>query len=99
MPATSVLVVGGSSVGLATALFLARNGVPTTLVERYPDVSIHPRALGLGLRAAEVLEDAGLTEAMRAVERPTGGATGRIDVERVVGADFSTVAEQAPHAG
>ncbi|WP_163506202.1 FAD-dependent monooxygenase [Fodinicola acaciae] len=96
MPDTSVLVVGGSSVGLATALFLARQGVRTTLVERRSGVSIHPRALGLGLRAVEVLEDAGLTAALAKVQRPTGGATGRIDVERIVGADFSTVARRTP---
>ena len=45
MPDTSVLVVGGSSVGLATALCLARQGVRTTLVERHPAVSIHHGAV------------------------------------------------------
>jgi 2-polyprenyl-6-methoxyphenol hydroxylase-like FAD-dependent oxidoreductase len=87
---TSVLVVGGSSVGLTAALQLARQGVHTTVVERRDGVSIHPRALGLGLRATEVLQAAGLTEQLRAVQKPDTVAIGRIDVERVVGTDFAS---------
>ncbi|GAA1694635.1 FAD-dependent oxidoreductase [Fodinicola feengrottensis] len=91
---TSVLVVGGSSVGLTAALLLARQGIRTTVIERRDGVSIHPRALGLGLRAAEVLQAAGLTEQLAAVQRPTGAAIGRIDVQRVVGTDFASGANR-----
>jgi len=58
--ATSVLVVGGSLVGLSTALFLAWRGVPTVLVERHAGSSPHPRAIGYTTRTMELLRSVGL---------------------------------------
>ncbi len=57
---TSVLVVGGSLVGLSAALFLAWRGVPTVLVERHPGSSPHPRAIGYTPRTLELLRAVGL---------------------------------------
>jgi putative polyketide hydroxylase len=45
---TPVLVVGGGVVGLTAATFLAQHGVDCVLVERHPDLLLHPRARGLG---------------------------------------------------
>ena len=39
-----VLIVGGSLVGLSTALLLARHGVESLVVERRSGTAIHPRA-------------------------------------------------------
>jgi NADPH-dependent 2,4-dienoyl-CoA reductase/sulfur reductase-like enzyme len=39
---TPVLIVGGGLTGLSTALFLAWHGVRPLLVERHPDLLIHP---------------------------------------------------------
>jgi flavin-dependent dehydrogenase len=62
----SVLIVGGSLVGLSTALLLARHGVESLVVERHSGAAIHPRAgistcardaarpLGVGLDAYQV---------------------------------------------
>ncbi|MFI5495802.1 FAD-dependent oxidoreductase [Actinoplanes sp. NPDC051859] len=58
-PSTSVLVVGGGVVGLSAALFLARQGIPTTLIERHPGTSIHPRAWGWYPRTLELFRSAG----------------------------------------
>jgi putative polyketide hydroxylase len=52
---TSVLVVGGSLVGLSAALFLAARGVPTVVVERHAGSSPHPRAIGYAPRTMELL--------------------------------------------
>jgi len=41
-----VLVIGGSLVGLSTALFLAWRGVPTIVVEKHRASAAHPRAIG-----------------------------------------------------
>lgn len=60
-----VLIVGGSLVGLSTAVFLARQGVPCTLVERHPGTSVHPRAVGYYPRTAELLRQAGIEDAAR----------------------------------
>ena len=58
--ATSVLVVGGSLVGLSSALFLAWRGVPVILVERHAGSSPHPRAIGYTERTMELLRAVGL---------------------------------------
>ncbi len=57
---TPVLVVGGSLVGLSTALFLAWHGVPTVLCERHTQSSPHPRAIGYTQRTLELLAAVGL---------------------------------------
>jgi putative polyketide hydroxylase len=59
---TPVLVVGGGVVGLTTALFAARHGVPCTLVERHPDLLLHPRSRGLTPRTMEVYRQVGLEQ-------------------------------------
>lgn len=58
--ATSVLVVGGSLVGLSAAVFLAWRGVPTVLVERHAGSSPHPRAIGYTPRTLELYRAVGL---------------------------------------
>lgn len=57
---TSVLVVGGSLVGLSAAVFLAQHGVPTVLVERHSGSSPHPRAIGYTARTLELFRSVGL---------------------------------------
>ncbi|MDF3288105.1 FAD-dependent oxidoreductase [Streptomyces silvisoli] len=47
MPKLPVLIAGGGTVGLTTAVFLGHHGVPSLVVERRTAPSNHPRALGL----------------------------------------------------
>jgi len=72
-----VLVVGGSLVGLSTALFLARQGVEVLTVERHPGTAIHPRAGHLHLRTLELMRSVGLETSLErlSAERffPNGG--------------------------
>ncbi|MGR6316982.1 FAD-dependent monooxygenase [Micromonospora soli] len=70
-----VLVVGGSLVGLSTALFLAHHGVKCLLVERHPGTSVHPRAVGYYPRTVELLRGVGLEEAV--LKAASGFATHR----------------------
>jgi len=56
----SVLVVGGSLVGLSTAMFLAWRGVSTIVVERHAGSSLHPRAVGYTPRTMELFRTVGL---------------------------------------
>ncbi|MFD8233566.1 FAD-dependent monooxygenase [Streptomyces sp. NPDC059696] len=67
---TEVLIVGGSMVGLAQALFLARQGIRPLLVERHAEISAHPRAQAASPRTMELLRALGLEEAVRARENP-----------------------------
>jgi len=62
---TSVLIVGGGLTGLSTALFLAWHGVQPILVERHPDLLIHPRARGFTPRTVELFRHVGLEPAIR----------------------------------
>lgn len=66
---TGVLVVGGSLVGLASALFLAWHKVPVVMVERHPGSSPHPRAMGYTERTLELLRAVGLGDKIPQVPR------------------------------
>ncbi len=57
-----VLVVGGSLVGLSTALFLADNGVAPVVVERHRGPAIHPRAALFFQRTVELWRSVGLED-------------------------------------
>src|SRR2546430_8987509 len=75
-----ILIVGGSLVGLSTAMFLAHQGIPSLTVERHAGTAIHPRAGHFQLRTLELLRLVGLEDEVRRMfeERffPNGGATG-----------------------
>lgn len=55
-----VLVVGGSLVGLSTAVFLAWRGVRVTLIEKHRGSSLHPRAIGFTTRTVEHFRQVGI---------------------------------------
>lgn len=68
-----VLIVGGGTVGLATAVFLGHHGVRSMVVERRTVPSNHPRALGVSPRTLELFREVGLraeldTVAVRSVQ-------------------------------
>lgn len=55
-----VLVVGGAVTGLSAAVFLGRQGVRSTVVERHPDTLSHPRSRGINPRTVELFRQVGL---------------------------------------
>lgn len=65
-----VLIVGGSVVGLATALFLAEHGIHALLVERHASTSIHARAGAFNTRTMEIFRQTGLEAAIFQRETP-----------------------------
>lgn len=86
-----VLIVGGSMVGLSTALFLAHYGVAPLVVERHDGTAIHPRAGHFHLRTLELLRSVGLEEAVRRTSEehffPNGGINA---VETLVGGEIAS---------
>src|SRR3954451_10168503 len=74
-----VLIVGGSLVGLTTAMLLGSYGVPSLSVERHAGTAIHPRAGHFHLRTMEVLRQLGLEDRVRAKSletySPTAGSS------------------------
>ncbi len=67
-----VLIVGGGGAGLTASMLLAGQGVEHLLVSARPHTSDLPKAHVLNQRAMEVLEDAGVAEAI--AERSTPAA-------------------------
>jgi len=93
-----VLVVGGSLVGLSTALFLADSGVSPIVVERHPGPAIHPRAALFFQRTVELWRSVGLEDEIlgaSALEFEQNGAV--MSVESLAGEEvewfFRTVNE------
>lgn len=84
-----VLIVGGSLVGMTTALLLGHHGVRSLVVEYHRGTAIHPRAASVTQRTMEIFRSVGLEEIVRArseeqfvqdagvvaVETLAGGAT------------------------
>jgi 2-polyprenyl-6-methoxyphenol hydroxylase-like FAD-dependent oxidoreductase len=59
-----VLIVGGSLVGLSTAVFLGHHGVPSLVLERHRGTAIHPRAALVNQRSVETYRAVGLQAAV-----------------------------------
>jgi 2-polyprenyl-6-methoxyphenol hydroxylase-like FAD-dependent oxidoreductase len=65
-----VVIVGGSLVGLSTAVFLGQRGVPSLVLERHRGTAIHPRAALVNQRTMETYRAVGLEEEIeQAAER------------------------------
>lgn len=94
MPETTpVLIVGGSLVGLCTALFLGKHGIPSLIVERHPGTSIHPRVASLTARTLEIFRWAGAEAAIREIE-PVFSRNSRVSLaESLVGEEFDNLME------
>ena len=86
-----VLIVGGSLVGLSSAIFLAWHGIPTLNVERHRGTAVHPRAGHFQLRTLELFRSVGLEDTIRRKSEeqydPNGGIAA---VESLAGAEIAT---------
>ncbi|MQY08373.1 FAD-dependent monooxygenase [Actinomadura macrotermitis] len=77
-----VLIAGGGTVGLSTALFLAHHGVAPLVAEGQDGPSVHPRATGVGPRTVEFLREVGIEDAVNAVAVDmSAGNLGKISAE------------------
>src|SRR4051794_28256078 len=86
-----VLIVGGSLVGLTTAMLLGYYGVPSLSVDRHAGTAIHPRAGHFQLRTMEILRQLGLENRVRAKSLETYSPTGGIiAVESLAGHELAT---------
>ncbi len=62
--AVPVLIVGGGGAGLTASMLLARQDVEHLLVSARPGTSDLPKAHVLNQRSMEILDDAGVAEAI-----------------------------------
>ena len=85
-----VVIIGGSLVGLSTAVFLAAQGIPSLVVERHPGTAIHPRAALVSQRTVELFRTLGMQpeiESAAAAEFVQNGAI--ISVESLGGKELA----------
>jgi putative polyketide hydroxylase len=90
-----VLIVGGGLTGLSTALFLSWHGVRPLLIERHPDLLIHPRARGFTQRTTELFRQVGLEPDIRAASFAGGDDFRWVAVRAETLADEHEPAEEA----
>ena len=60
-----VLIVGGSLVGMSSALLLGHHGVPALAVEHHRGTAIHPRAAQITQRTMEIFRTVGIEQIIR----------------------------------
>src|SRR5919199_582059 len=90
-----VLIVGGSLVGLTTAMLLGHHGVPSLAIERHAGTAIHPRAGHFQLRTMETLRQMGLEDRVREESAKTYSRTGGIiAVESLAGRELATYVKE-----
>jgi len=90
-----VLIVGGSLVGLTTAMLLGHYGVESLSVERHAGTAIHPRAGHFQLRTMETLRQMGLEDRVREESAKTYSRTGGIiAVESLAGRELATYVKE-----
>ena len=90
-----VLIIGGSLVGLTTAMLLGHHGVRSLSVERHAGTAIHPRAGHFQLRTMETIRQMGLEDRVRTKSLETYSATGGIvAVESLAGRELATYVKE-----
>ncbi|KAK4150905.1 FAD binding domain-containing protein [Chaetomidium leptoderma] len=85
---TSVIIIGGSIVGLSSALFLAAQKVPFILLERHKGSSPHPRAIGWTYRSMELFRSVGLEDAIASQAGAAQGKPRRVKATTLCGEWF-----------
>src|SRR5438874_2158542 len=60
-----VLIVGGSLVGMSSALLLGHHGIRALAVEHHRGTAIHPRAAQISQRTMEVFRTVGIEQIVR----------------------------------
>ncbi|APR82753.1 Polyketide hydroxylase WhiE VIII [Minicystis rosea] len=75
---TQVLIVGGSIVGLTTALACQRRGIHVLLAEKHASSSVHPRASRYNARAMEVFRALDVERDVRAAGADLENAMGSL---------------------
>lgn len=80
---TSVLIIGGSLVGLSAAMFLAWRGIRPVVIEKHLGSSPHPRATGFTERTLEFYRTVGI--AGQIPEVPAGTRLRRVRAASLTG--------------
>ena len=91
----SVLIVGGSLVGLSTALFLRLHGVDCLSVERHTGTAIDPPRATSSCGTVEILRAAGLEDEVR--RRSGRRSTGERGINNVESLRHARIRQRFPN--
>ncbi len=92
-----VLVVGAGPVGLAAALFLQQSGVRVEIIDMHVRTTQHSYALAIHPRTLQVLEEAGLADALVNAGRKLTKVAFYEGGERRAEVDYSRLASTHPY--
>lgn len=93
-----VLIIGGSLVGLASAMFLASHGVKCLSIEKHRGTAIHPRAGYFQLRTMELMREAGIEQEVRTAALALYDADGGLNnVETLAGREIANYIPNINH--
>jgi 2-polyprenyl-6-methoxyphenol hydroxylase and related FAD-dependent oxidoreductases len=96
-PDPEVLVVGAGPVGLAAALFLQQSGVRVEIIDMHQRTTQHSYALAIHPRTLQILDEAGLGDALISAGRKLTKVAYYEGRERRVEIDYSRLASAHPH--
>src|SRR5262249_5727619 len=83
MERVDVLVVGGGTVGLTAAAFLAEHGVRPLVVERHDGPNVHPRATAVAVGTVELRGELGAEQALNELAVDLSNAFGKTSARTV----------------
>ena len=88
---TPVLIVGGSLVGMSTAMLLGHYGVKSLCIERHRGTAIHPRAAQISQRTMEIFRTVGVEQIVtRASEQQVVQDGAIMAVDTLAGQEIAT---------
>ena len=90
------LIVGAGPVGLSAALFLARQGVLTRIIDAAESPALNSKALAVNPRTLSLLEPTGITADMLRLGKPILGARLWLNGKTLGRANLDTIHDQYP---
>jgi 2-polyprenyl-6-methoxyphenol hydroxylase-like FAD-dependent oxidoreductase len=90
------VIVGAGPTGKGAALWLARAGIATRLVDAAIEPAQQSKALAVNPRSLELLEPTGVTEKMLAIGRPIRGARAQIGWNVIAQVQFEGLEHRFP---
>ena len=85
---TPVAIIGGGPCGLLSSLYLSRLGVKNVVLEKHPDISFHPKAMGTSRKTAEIFRQLGLLDAMLEKDIVDGVENVQVWLRSLAGEEF-----------
>jgi 2,4-dichlorophenol 6-monooxygenase len=94
---TDVLIVGAGPAGAAASVMLAKLGVATIVINKFPSTSPGPRAHITNQRTMEILRDLGLEDQAKSLATPQDYMGEQVYAESLVGEEYGRIRTWQTH--